>query len=201
MPSKTPLDIVFGCMTFGRSGEEQVRTSDLSECASILDTFQSHGHNEVDTSRFYGVRTHPHPPIPTAILTPRQDGSSEEYLAQLSWQKRGLVMDTKFFPNVTGFFGRAETHSNKADMQKSLTESLTALGAEGVDLWYLHAPDRTVPLEETARAVHELMKEGGGSRFKRWGVSNFMAWEGMFTPSHLHFPSFFFFLYRCDVNG
>jgi aflatoxin B1 aldehyde reductase len=88
-------------------------------------------------------------------------------------------MDTKFFPNVTGFFGRAETHSNKADMQKSLTESLTALGAEGVDLWYLHAPDRTVPLEETARAVHELMREGGGSRFKRWGVSNFMAWEGM----------------------
>jgi aflatoxin B1 aldehyde reductase len=55
--AKTPLPIIFGAMTFGRDGEEQVRTSDLSECASILDTFQAHGHSEIDTSRFYGVRT------------------------------------------------------------------------------------------------------------------------------------------------
>jgi hypothetical protein len=55
MATKTNLDVVFGCMTFGREGEEQVRTSNLEECAAILDTFQSHGHTEVDTSRFYGV--------------------------------------------------------------------------------------------------------------------------------------------------
>ena len=67
-------------------------------------------------------------------------------------------------------------------MGKSLEESLTALGADGVDLWYLHAPDRTVSLEETARAVHELFEEGRGKKFKRWGVSNFMAWEGMSVP-------------------
>lgn len=67
-------------------------------------------------------------------------------------------------------------------MGTSLEESLVALGAEGVDLWYLHAPDRSVPLEETARAVHELFQEGGeGKKFKRWGVSNFMAWEGMLS--------------------
>jgi aflatoxin B1 aldehyde reductase len=59
MSSKTPLDVVFGCMTFGREGEEQVRTSDLNDCAAILDTFQSFGHTEVDTSRFYGVRIPP----------------------------------------------------------------------------------------------------------------------------------------------
>ena len=93
-------------------------------------------------------------------------------------------MDTKFFPNVHGLFGRTPTHSRKEDMGKSLEESLSALGAEGVDLWYLHAPDRSVPLEETARAVHELFGEGGeGKKFKRWGVSNFMAWEGMLIPS------------------
>jgi aryl-alcohol dehydrogenase-like predicted oxidoreductase len=57
MSSKTNLDVVFGCMTFGREGEEQVRTSNLNDCAAILDTFQSYGHTEVDTSRFYGVRT------------------------------------------------------------------------------------------------------------------------------------------------
>ena len=61
MSSKTPLDIVFGCMTFGREGEEQVRTSNLDDCTSILDTLQSYGHTEVDTSRFYGVRISPLP--------------------------------------------------------------------------------------------------------------------------------------------
>jgi aflatoxin B1 aldehyde reductase len=55
MSSKTALSIVFGAMTFGREGEEQVRTSKLEDCGTILDTFQSHGHNEIDTSRFYGV--------------------------------------------------------------------------------------------------------------------------------------------------
>lgn len=54
--SKTHLEIVFGAMTFGRAGEEQVRTSSLEDCAAILDTFQAYGHNEIDTSRFYGVR-------------------------------------------------------------------------------------------------------------------------------------------------
>ena len=72
MSSKTPLDIVFGCMTFGREGEEQVRTSDIDDCAAILDNFQSYGHNEVDTSRFYGVRTPipSRPPLPTELTKP-----------------------------------------------------------------------------------------------------------------------------------
>jgi len=55
MSSKTPLPIIFGAMTFGREGLEQVRTSKFEDCAAILDTFQSYGHAEIDTSRFYGV--------------------------------------------------------------------------------------------------------------------------------------------------
>jgi aflatoxin B1 aldehyde reductase len=89
-------------------------------------------------------------------------------------------MDTKFFPNVGGLFGRAQTHSEMEDMRTSLDESLTALGSEQVDLWYLHAPDRSVPLEQTAKAVDDLFKEG---KFERWGVSNFMPWEGTLTSS------------------
>ncbi|KAF1975540.1 Aldo/keto reductase [Bimuria novae-zelandiae CBS 107.79] len=153
----TKLEIVFGAMTFGKEGEEQVRTSNLADCAAILDTFQKHGHNEIDTSRFYG------------------GGTSEEYLAALKWQERGLVMDTKFFPNVHGMLGRAVTHLDASSMRNGLNESLKALGgAEKVDLWYLHAPDRSIPLEDTLKAVDELYKEG---KFNRWGISNFMSWE------------------------
>lgn len=55
MPSKSAIPIVFGCMTFGREGVEQAHTHKLTDCAEILDVFQRYGHNEVDTSRFYGV--------------------------------------------------------------------------------------------------------------------------------------------------
>ena len=64
-------------------------------------------------------------------------------------------------------------------MRTGLEQSLAALGTKKVDLWYLHAPDRSVPLEETLQGVNELYKEG---RFDRWGVSNYMAWEGNLSP-------------------
>jgi aflatoxin B1 aldehyde reductase len=118
--------------------------------------FQKYDHSEIDTSRFYG------------------GGTSEEYLAALKWQDRKLVMDTKFYPNRLGLFNRPATNLTLPHMRTALNESLVALNADSVDLWYLHAPDRTVPLADTVEAVQELYKEG---KFKRWGVSNYMAWE------------------------
>ncbi|TID20493.1 Aldo/keto reductase [Venturia nashicola] len=50
--------------------------------AQILDVFQKFGHNEIDTALVYGR------------------GSSEQYLGKLDWQKRGLIMDTKFLPRA-----------------------------------------------------------------------------------------------------
>lgn len=41
-------------------------------------------------------------------------------------------------------------------------------------MWYLHAPDRTIPFEETFETVNTLFLEG---KFKRFGISNFMSWE------------------------
>jgi len=48
------------------------------------------------------------------------------------------------------------------------------LGADTVDIFYLHAPDHSVPFEETLQAVNELHKEG---KFVQLGLSNFAAWE------------------------
>ncbi|KAK3217609.1 hypothetical protein GRF29_1g3521715 [Pseudopithomyces chartarum] len=157
MSPKTNLDIVFGAMTFGKEGEEQVRTSSLQTCASILSTYQSHGGSEIDTSRFYG------------------NGTSETHLAALNWDSLGFTLATKFYPNTAGLMGRPATHLTRDDMRAAISESLHALGdVEKVDLWYLHAPDRSVPLEETLAVVDELYREG---KFNRWGVSNYMAWE------------------------
>ena len=78
---KSAVNVVFGAMTIG-NGAGQSRVSELDEAKKILDIFQSFGHNEVDTARYYG------------------SGSSEEYLGKLNWQERGIAMDTKFYPTV-----------------------------------------------------------------------------------------------------
>ena len=52
--------------------------------------------------------------------------------------------------------------------------SMKSLKTDKVDLWYLHAPDRSVPYEVTLKAVNDLYQEG---YFKRFGLSNYMAWE------------------------
>jgi aflatoxin B1 aldehyde reductase len=83
-------------------------------------------------------------------------------------------MDTKFYPNVHGAGGQPVTHFTPKEMREALEKSLATLGTEKVDLWYLHAPDRSVPIAETLKGVNELWKEG---RFEKWGVSNYMAWE------------------------
>ncbi|KAK9327668.1 NADP-dependent oxidoreductase domain-containing protein [Lipomyces starkeyi] len=154
--TKTKLNIVFGAMTIGKPGVEQTRVHDLRDAAALLDTFQKYGHSEVDTARVYG------------------QGSSEEYLGELKWQDRKLVMDTKYFATVgRGRPGLPTSHS-AADLRKYLLVSLNALQTDKIDMWYLHAPDRTTPYEETFCAVNELHKEG---YFNRFGISNYMAWE------------------------
>jgi aryl-alcohol dehydrogenase-like predicted oxidoreductase len=45
-------------------------------------------------------------------------------------------------------------------------------------MWYLHAPDRSVPYEVTLKAVNDLHQEG---YFKRFGISNFASWVHLIT--------------------
>jgi aflatoxin B1 aldehyde reductase len=93
----------------------------------------------------------------------------------MDWKKRGLIMDTKLYPTkgANRYMGNVVSHS-AADCRKYLDIQLKALKTDSIDMWYLHAPDRSVPFEETLKAVDDLYKEG---KFKRFGISNFMAWE------------------------
>jgi len=136
------------------AGVEQTRVHDLKDAAALLDVFQKHGHNEVDTARVYG------------------GGSSEEYLGQLHWQDRKIVMETKYYPNSR--YGTVGASHSPEDLRTHLLASLKALKADKIDMWYLHGPDRSTPYEVTFRAIDELYKEG---YFSRLGISNYMAWE------------------------
>lgn len=72
---------------------------DLKDVAAILDVFQKHGHNEVSSrTLWFNARPDTVDQIDTARTY--TGGTSEEYLGDLGWQKRGLKMDTKLYPNV-----------------------------------------------------------------------------------------------------
>ncbi|KAH9483768.1 Aldo-keto reductase [Psilocybe cubensis] len=59
-------------------------------------------------------------------------------------------------------------------LRKHLLKSLSALNVSSLEMWYLHAPDHTVPYEITFKAVNDLYNEG---YFKRLGISNYASWE------------------------
>jgi len=130
--------------------------SATSEASKILDIFQSFGDNEVNDSRYYG------------------SGTSEEYLGNLKWQERAIVMDTKFYPTVGRNMNQEQWTHRPEHLRENLQRSLNALNAKKIDMWYLHGPDRTTPYIDTIREVIILYNEG---LFDKFAISNYMAWE------------------------
>ncbi|KAG8856667.1 hypothetical protein FRB91_000440 [Serendipita sp. 411] len=149
MEPTSELSVVFGAMTFGDKDSESARTHSVEDIKEILDVFQKHGHTKVDTARVY------------------TNGTSERLLGDIGWQQRGLVVHTKLYP-------QPNARHTPEDLRKTLQASLTALRTDKLELFYLHAPDRTIPWEVTFKAVDELHKEG---KFDRLGISNYMSWE------------------------
>ncbi|KAJ8517541.1 hypothetical protein ONZ45_g5284 [Pleurotus djamor] len=105
--------------------------------------------------------------VDTAIVY--TGGTSEKYLGKIDHVGRGLKIETKLVPRkALGY-----SHSPE-DLRKFLLVSKQSLNIDCLEMWYLHAPDRSVPYEVTMKAVNDLYKEG---HFKRFGISNYMAWE------------------------
>jgi aflatoxin B1 aldehyde reductase len=145
-----PTDrIILGLMTFGPNPAKGARITDPAEYNKILDYFQSKGYNEVDTARAY------------------VGGEQEAFTAAAGWKDRGLTLATKHYPFQPG------EHSPEK-LRAANTTSLKELGTDTVDIYYLHAADRSVPFEETLKEVNELHKQG---KFVRLGLSNFTAFE------------------------
>jgi aryl-alcohol dehydrogenase-like predicted oxidoreductase len=61
-----------------------------------------------------------------------------------------------------------------AGLRASVEGSLSRLGTDHIDLFYLHQPDRAAPLSETLGTVAELVAEG---KIGALGVSNYAAWQ------------------------
>lgn len=66
--------------------------------------------------------------------------------------------------------GRWERNGRPEHLRAACERSLKALEVEIIDLYQLHVPDPTIPVEESIGALHDLQREG---KIKHIGVSNF----------------------------
>lgn len=149
IPGSSQPRVILGCMTFGPDADKGARVTSLDEYNGVLDDLQAAGYNEIDTARLY------------------VGGKQEAWTKDARWQERGLKLATKHYPTPGG-------EHKPENIRKALETSLKELGTNCVDIYYLHAADRTVPFEETLAEVDKLHKEG---KFVQLGLSNFTAFE------------------------
>ncbi|KAL1746375.1 NADP-dependent oxidoreductase domain-containing protein [Schizophyllum fasciatum] len=125
----------------------EARITDMVECQKYVDVALDHGVKTFDTANGYSK------------------GTAELWLGQLDL--RNAAVDTKSSPYAP------KAHSAE-NLRAAALKSLADLGMQHINVYYLHAPDRTVPFEETCGAINELYKDG---LIKEFGLSNFNSWE------------------------
>ena len=106
------------------------------------------------------------------------DGQSEvvmgQALAQLAWPRLNYVVSTKFFWGLDrqgDAINRKDTLNRKYLMQ-AIDGSLQRMGLEHLDVIYCHRPDPHTPIEETARAMSDIITQG---KALYWGTSEWSA--------------------------
>jgi aryl-alcohol dehydrogenase-like predicted oxidoreductase len=100
------------------------------------------------------------------------DGESERVVGRaVAGRRDRFTIATKVGYGRAG--GKPEGLSPEA-IRRAIDGSLQRLGVDQVDIYYLHVPDPTVPIEETLHAMADLVRRG---KIKTFGVSNFASWQ------------------------
>jgi len=142
-------------MTFGYQSDE-------AAAFAILDRASEAGVDFLDTADCY--------PVPLTLETA---GRTEEILGRwLRGKRQRFILATKcFFPMGPAPDDRG---NSRRHILKAVEASLRRLQTDVIDLYQVHAFDTETPLEETLRALDELVKSG---KVRAIGCSNFRAFE------------------------
>jgi len=145
--------LCLGTMTFGaaRFG------CDEATALRIVHRFLDAGGNFLDTADIYGA------------------GASEEIVGRaIRGRRDAVVLATK----VGGPMGPGpnDIGLSRRRILRALDESLRRLATDHVDLYQVHGWDPTTPLEETLRALGDVVRAG---KARHLGCSNFAAWQLM----------------------
>jgi voltage-dependent potassium channel beta subunit len=105
------------------------------------------------------------------------------------WRRASYVVSTKFFWGLNDGPNERNTLNRKYLMQ-AMDGSLKRFGMDYVDLVFCHRPDPNTPIEETVRAMHDIITAG---KALYWGTSEWSAaeiaaaWQ-IAERHHLHKP-------------
>ena len=122
----------------------------------------------------------------------RSESIMGQALKQLAWPRLNYLVSTKFFWGLDRqgeSVNRKDTLNRKYLMQ-AIDGSLQRFGLEHIDLIYCHRPDPHTPIEETVRAMSDIITQG---KALYWGTSEWSAadiraaWE-IAERHHLHKP-------------
>jgi aryl-alcohol dehydrogenase-like predicted oxidoreductase len=143
-------------MTFGRETDEKT-------AAKILDRFIEVGGNFLDTANVYAA------------------GASEEILGRILGERRkDLIVATKVRFNANIFMGKTVAPNqiglSRGHIMSEVEASLRRLKMDYIDLYQVHSWDFETPIEETMRALDDLVRQG---KVRYIGASNFTAWQLM----------------------
>ena len=145
-----------GAMTFGE--DPGAAGSSVEEAEKILESYFDLGGNFVDTANFYA------------------NGHSEKILgdwfAARPGRREHVVVASKFFCNM--FPGDPNGGgAGRGSITAQLHDTLRRLQTDYLDLYWLHNWDRNTPIEETMRALDDLVRAG---KVRYIGFSNVPAW-------------------------
>jgi len=140
--------LCFGTLTFGSSMDGSTATRTIDRCIAA-------GINFFDTANVYN------------------QGAAETILGKaLSGRRQKAIVASK-----VGFktgVSPDESGLSRAAVCKALEASLRRLQTDYLDLYYLHLPDYSVPIEETLAAMEEAVRAG---KVRYPAVSNYAAWQ------------------------
>jgi aryl-alcohol dehydrogenase-like predicted oxidoreductase len=149
--------LCLGTMTMGW-------TSSKEESFAVLDAFVEAGGNFIDTADVYSFWAEGNP-----------GGVAEtwigEWLTQRDIPRHQFVIATKVRgrmwdgPNGEGL--------SRSHIMKAVEDSLRRLNTDYIDLYQTHWPDEETPLDETLRALDDLVRQG---KARYLGTSNHPAW-------------------------
>ena len=101
------------------------------------------------------------------------DGHSEELVGKAVKGRRPQVIIATKFGNRRSV-GPNELPGSRNHIMQSVEASLSRLDTDYIDLYYLHYPDSETPIEETLRALDDLVRSG---KVRYIACCNFTAWQ------------------------
>ena len=129
---------------------------DEASVKNLIDAAMDAGINLIDTADMY------------------QNGRSEETIGKaIKGRRDNVLIATKFF-YARGEVGPNEKGGSRYHLLHAVEASLRRLDSDYIDLYQMHSWDDSTPIEETLRALDDLVTQG---KVRYIGASNFAAWQ------------------------